>query len=176
LFVPARFIFSRGSQTNQGKTFLKITAAKKSAGGRGVPLPLLQKLYSPSWLYRGGTLRTECENVGLRQKSAAASSTLPEVLRAVGSQNGYNNVVGKTILICTISFVVGAMMTAAPFLIVGHFAHLDEVARGEPTMGPGTTTFLGLLASPVGGTVALLIGLWVSRRSKRKAESKSCNH
>lgn len=43
-------------------------------------------------------------------------------------------------------------------------------------MGPSITTFLGLLASPVIGTVALLIGLWVSRRSKRKAESQKCNH
>jgi hypothetical protein len=73
---------------------------------------------------------------------------------------------GKTLLICLLSFVAGAVATAAPFLVAGHFAHLDEAARGEPTMGPGITTFMGLLLSPIGGTVAVVIALWLLRRKK----------
>jgi len=78
---------------------------------------------------------------------------------------------GKTVLICLLSFVVGAAATAAPFLIAGHFAHIDEAARNEETMGPGITTFFGLLAAPVGGTVAMLVGLWANRTRERKADN-----
>lgn len=74
---------------------------------------------------------------------------------------------GKIVLICTLLFVVGALATAAPFLISGHFAHLDEAARREETMGPGITTFFGLLVSPLGGIVAVLIGLSFLRRAKQ---------
>lgn len=76
----------------------------------------------------------------------------------------------KTILICLLSFVVGAAATAAPFLIAGHFAHLDEAVRGQETMGPGITTFMGLLAGPVGGIVAVVIALWFVRRRKANVE------
>lgn len=77
---------------------------------------------------------------------------------------------GKTVLICLLSFVVGAVATAAPFLIAGHFAHLDEAARKQETMGPGITTFMGLLASPIGGIVAVVIALWLLRRMKANTE------
>jgi Trk-type K+ transport system membrane component len=76
----------------------------------------------------------------------------------------------KTLLICVFSFVAGAVATAAPFLIAGHFAHLDEAARGEPTMGPGITTFLGLLLSPIGGIVAVVVTLWLLRRKSATVE------
>lgn len=73
---------------------------------------------------------------------------------------------GKTILIYVAGFFVGAVATALPFMITGHFAHLDETARGEPTMGPGMTTFLGLVLSPFGGLLAVLIlRLFVVRKS-----------
>ena len=107
-----------------------------------------------------------CVKTGLPLKSAARFS----VLRAVGGQNGYDGGMGKTILICLLSFVVGAVATATPFLISGHFAHLDETARGEETMGPGITTFWGLLASPVGGIVAAVIVLWLLKRKEANTE------
>lgn len=66
--------------------------------------------------------------------------------------------------IYVLSFLIGALAIAAPFLISGHLAHLDEVARGEQTMGPGMTTFLGILAAPVGGAAALGITWWFRRR------------
>lgn len=78
---------------------------------------------------------------------------------------------GKTVLICLLSFVVGAAATAAPFLIAGHFGHIDEAARGEETMGPGITTFMGLLVSPIGGIVAVMVALWLLRRKKAKEET-----
>lgn len=74
-------------------------------------------------------------------------------------------------MLCLIAFVVGAVATAAPFLIAGHFANIDESARGEGTMGPGITTFMGLLASPIGGIVAVVVALWLLRRKKAKAEA-----
>jgi hypothetical protein len=77
---------------------------------------------------------------------------------------------GKTLFIGLFSFVVGAVAAAAPFLIAGHFAHIDEAARGEETMGPGITTFVGLLASPVGGIVAVVIALWFLRRQSHTAQ------
>ena len=73
----------------------------------------------------------------------------------------------RRFLILILSFIVGAALTAAPCLISAHFAHLDEAARGEETMGPGITTAFGLLASPVGGVVALLIALWLGKRKRR---------
>lgn len=73
-------------------------------------------------------------------------------------------------LICLLSFVIGAVATAAPFLVSGHYAHLDEAARKQETMGPGITTFLGLLASPVGGIVAVVIALWFLKRKKANTE------
>jgi hypothetical protein len=76
----------------------------------------------------------------------------------------------RTTLICVISFVAGAILTAAPFLISAHFANADELARGEQTMGPGITTFVGLLFAPVGGIAGLLIGLWAYRRIQWKAD------
>lgn len=101
----------------------------------GVFISLLQKLYLPSWLYRGGTLGTEWENRGLLQKSAADSSAPPEVLRAVGRQNEYDDVMGKTILICTISFVLGARATAAPFLIAGTLLTSMKLPEANPRWG-----------------------------------------
>ncbi|MEZ5945195.1 MAG: hypothetical protein R3C18_27795 [Planctomycetaceae bacterium] len=77
---------------------------------------------------------------------------------------------GKTALICLLSFVVGAAATAAPFLIAGHYAHFDEAARRQETMGPGITTFMGLLAAPVGGIAAVVIALWLLRRQKANTE------
>ena len=71
---------------------------------------------------------------------------------------------GKTWTIYLLAFVIGAAATAAPFLISGHLAHLDEAARGEETMGPGMTTFLGVLAAPVGGAVALVATWWYRPR------------
>ena len=71
----------------------------------------------------------------------------------------------RRLVLFTLCFIVGAAITAAPCLISAHFAHLDEAARGEETMGPGITTALGLLAAPVGGAVALLIALWLGKRS-----------
>lgn len=91
-------------------------------------------------------------------------------MRVVGGRNGYDDRMEKTVLICLLSFVVGAAATAVPFLISGHYAHLDEAARGEETMGPGITTFLGLLASPVGGIVAVVVALWILRRRKANME------
>ena len=96
-------------------------------------------------------------------------------LSVFGGQNVYDRAMLRTVFICTLSFVAGAVLTATPFLIVAHFAHIDEAARGEETMGPGITTFLGLLASPVGGMVAALIAAFVQRGNWRKSESKSCN-
>ena len=65
-------------------------------------------------------------------------------------------------LIGAVAFVVGALATAAPFLIAAHIEHLGEVARREGTMGPGILTFLGLLAAPVGGVIAGIIAVWVA--------------
>lgn len=76
----------------------------------------------------------------------------------------------RTTLICVFSFVAGAILIAAPFLLSAHLANADELTRGEQTMRPGITTFLGLLAAPVGGTVGLLVGLWAYRRSQRKQD------
>ncbi|MEZ6131194.1 MAG: hypothetical protein R3C59_21175 [Planctomycetaceae bacterium] len=73
-------------------------------------------------------------------------------------------------MICLLSFVVGAAATAAPFLIAGHYAHLDEAARRRETMGPGMTTFMGLLAAPAGGIVAVAFTLWLLRRQKANTE------
>jgi hypothetical protein len=77
---------------------------------------------------------------------------------------------GKTLLIGLFSFVVGAAATATPFFIAAHFSHIDEAARGEETMGPGITTFVGLLASPVGGIVAVVIALWFLRQQSHNAQ------
>lgn len=87
-------------------------------------------------------------------------------MRAVSGQSGYDDGMGKTVLLSLIAFVVGAVATAAPFLIAGHFAHIDEATRGEETMGPGITTFMGLLAAPLGGIVAVVVALWLLRRQK----------
>ena len=108
--------------------------------------------------------------MGLPPNSAATFSSHRQVLRAVSGQSGYDDGMGKAVLLSLIGFVVGAVATAAPFLIAGHFAHLDEAARGEETMGPGITTFMGLLAAPVGGIVAVVMALWLLKRRKANAE------
>lgn len=78
----------------------------------------------------------------------------------------------RTMLICTFAFFAGAVAAAAPFFVAGRVAHLDEAARGEETMGPGVTTAFGLLLSPVGGIVAVLIAIrLVGRRKVRKRAS-----
>ncbi len=70
----------------------------------------------------------------------------------------------RTVLIYLVAFVVGAIATAAPLLISAHWAHLDEVARGQETMGPGITTLLALLAAPLGGVLTLAVVIWMRRR------------
>lgn len=73
----------------------------------------------------------------------------------------------KTLLICTLAFVAGAIATAVPFYLIGHFAHLDEAARKQETMGPAITMLFGFAMSPLGGIVAVAIALWVRRQKKR---------
>lgn len=92
-------------------------------------------------------------------------------LAAPARENGYDRRMGKTLLICVISFIVGAVVTAAPFLSIGYFAHLEEAAREQETMGPGITTAFGLLASPVGGIVAVAIALLFVRRKNANVDS-----
>lgn len=76
----------------------------------------------------------------------------------------------RTTLICVFSFVASAILIAAPFLLTAHFANAEELTRGEQMMRPGITTFLGLLAAPVGGTVGLRFDLWAYRRSQSKQD------
>ena len=70
----------------------------------------------------------------------------------------------KIFLIATLAFFGGAIATAAPFFVAARQAHLDEAARGEETMGPGITTAFGLLVSPIGGILAVVIAIWLVRR------------
>ena len=79
----------------------------------------------------------------------------------------------RRLVLLSLCFIVGAAITAAPCLLSGHFAHIDEAARGEETMGPGITTAFGLLAAPVGGVVAVLVALWLGKRKRRPSESSS---
>ncbi len=72
----------------------------------------------------------------------------------------------RRLMLSAIWFLVGAVVAATPFVVRGHLLHLEEAARGEPTMGPGWSTFLGLLAAPVGGTVAVVIYWWIQRRRR----------
>ena len=73
----------------------------------------------------------------------------------------------RSILIHAFWFAVGAIATATPFLVHANVMNADELARGEQTMGPGITIFLGLLAAPVGGTVVVIVCLWLERRKRR---------
>ena len=70
----------------------------------------------------------------------------------------------KRLAIVLLSFVVGALLSGAPCVISGYLAHAEEAARGEETMGPGWTTFLGLVAAPFGGAVAAAVAFWWTRR------------
>lgn len=71
---------------------------------------------------------------------------------------------GRTIVICLVAFLAGAVATAAPCIITAQDAHLEEAAKGQETMGPGITIVLSLCASPIGGLVAMLIALWFLKR------------
>ena len=71
----------------------------------------------------------------------------------------------KRLFSCILAFAVGAVVTAAPFVISGHIDHLKERARGEPTMGPGLKTAMGLIVAPVGGVLAS--GAWLIWRYRR---------
>jgi len=55
-------------------------------------------------------------------------------------------------------------MTAVPFLVAGHFAHVDEASRHQETMGPGILTAFGLIGAPIGGVVVVLIAVRLRRR------------
>lgn len=164
--LAAHLVSVYGAETKPRNAISKTAAVKNLLAGRVAEVRLLQKLYSPRGDRRADGLGVLWGKKGLPKITAASFS----VLRAVSGRNGYDDSMGKTILICLLSFVVGAAATAAPFLIAGHFAHLDEAARGEETMGPGITTFLGLLASPVGGIIAVVIALWLSKRKKATTE------
>lgn len=73
----------------------------------------------------------------------------------------------KKVALSLLCFLLGAIITATPFFILGHLGAADEAARGEPTMGPGITTFLGLLAAPLGGLVAVIAYLiWIRRPAR----------
>lgn len=82
----------------------------------------------------------------------------------------------KKVVVHTLAFVVGAIVIAAPFFVRAHLDHADELARGEQTMGPGLTTFLGMIVAPVGGVVAGLISLAISHglaARKKRVEHES---
>ncbi len=72
----------------------------------------------------------------------------------------------RRVLLYMISFVLGAVVVFVPFYLRGHMLHADEMARGEPTMGPGIVTFFGMLLSPVGGVSGLLAAMWVGRKRR----------
>ena len=76
------------------------------------------------------------------------------------------------ILLYICSFVLGAVVVFVPFFVGGGMLHADETARGEPTMLPGIVTFLGLLLSPVRGVIALLIAIWIGRKSQASQKSE----
>lgn len=75
----------------------------------------------------------------------------------------------KRIVISLAAFVIGAVATAAPFVLAGHRANLEETARKEPTMGPGITTMLGFVAAPFGGLIAAAVA-WRIARPKDESE------
>jgi hypothetical protein len=78
----------------------------------------------------------------------------------------------KSFAVGVLWFIAGAVVTAAPFVICGTLDAADEAARGEPTMGPGITTFLGLLAAPFGGGVTVLVATLI-RRARSTASQRS---
>ena len=74
----------------------------------------------------------------------------------------------KIIANSLIAFAIVGVLTAAPFLVSAHFANADELARGEQTMGPGFTTFLGILAGLFAGLIAAFLAGWLTSRKLRQ--------
>ena len=78
----------------------------------------------------------------------------------------------RRILLYICSFVLGTIVVFVLFFVGGGMLHADETARGEPTMLPGIVTFLGMLLSPVGGVIALLIAIWLGRERQGRQKSE----
>lgn len=72
----------------------------------------------------------------------------------------------RNILIGLTVFVIGCLITAAPFFIRAQLIHADETDRHEQTMAAGITMFMGLSAAPFGGTITVFLWRWFRRRAK----------
>jgi uncharacterized membrane protein len=119
----------------------------------------------------------EIEHRGVLLVEVGMLSVLFVVVAGITSTNvsgshpsGKREVSGRTMVqrvsIHVVSFLLGAAIFAVPCYIYAIIFSADEETL------PGIVTFLGILMSPIGGLIALLITLWVEEKKQGRQNSE----